>query len=181
MTSPNLPPKAVERMAAKDFKDFIVFDSHGHVVRAARAVGKKYVDPEYRTLGKNALWRQEGRSGAYRKVKANGEVFCETSNLTLPRHAQLRPGMDWDPIGALDPNVKQPATTSTADSGARLADIDAMGIDRALLYPTWFAEGFFLVRNPNVPHALPRAYNARDGERRDPGEVSMAIPGSGRL
>jgi predicted TIM-barrel fold metal-dependent hydrolase len=27
------------------------------------------------------------------------------------------------------------------------------------LYPTWFAEGFFLVRDPDVAHALARAYN----------------------
>jgi len=26
----------------------------------------------------------------------------------------------------------------------RLADMDAMGVDQSLLYPTWFAEGFFL-------------------------------------
>jgi hypothetical protein len=27
------------------------------------------------------------------------------------------------------------------------------------LYPTWFAEGFFLVRDPDVAYALARAYN----------------------
>src|SRR5437868_3837086 len=31
--------------------------------------------------------------------------------------------------------------------------------DQALLYPTWFAEGFFLVRDPDVAYALARAYN----------------------
>src|SRR5262249_59531142 len=34
-----------------------------------------------------------------------------------------------------------------------------MGIDQALLYPTWFAEGFHLVRDPDVAYALARAYN----------------------
>ena len=34
-----------------------------------------------------------------------------------------------------------------------------MGVDQALLYPTWFAEGFFLVRDPDVAYALARAYN----------------------
>ena len=37
--------------------------------------------------------------------------------------------------------------------------MDAMGIDRALLYPTWFAEGFHLVEDPDVSYALARAYN----------------------
>ena len=34
-----------------------------------------------------------------------------------------------------------------------------MGVDQSLLYPTWFAEGFFLVRDPDVAYALARAYN----------------------
>ena len=45
------------------------------------------------------------------------------------------------------------------DPQARLADMDAMGVDQALLYPTWFAEGFFLVHDPDVAYALARAYN----------------------
>ena len=42
---------------------------------------------------------------------------------------------------------------------ARLRDMDAMGVDQALLYPTWFAEGFPLVKDPDVAYALARAYN----------------------
>jgi len=37
--------------------------------------------------------------------------------------------------------------------------MDAMGVDQTLLYPTWFAEGFFLVRDPDVAYALARGYN----------------------
>jgi predicted TIM-barrel fold metal-dependent hydrolase len=37
--------------------------------------------------------------------------------------------------------------------------MDAMGVDQAFLYPTWFAEGFHLVENPDVAYALARAYN----------------------
>jgi len=137
-------------------KDFIVFDSDSHVVEPP-ALWEKYLDPEYRTLGKHALWRQEGRTGAYLKV--NGEMFRDKGNPNLPRHALWRPGMDWDAIGALDPDVKHPAAEGASDPHARLTDMDAMGVDRALLYPTWFAEGFFLVRDPDVAYALARAYN----------------------
>ena len=137
-------------------KDFVVFDSDSHVVELP-ALWEKYLDPEYRTLGKHALWRQEGRTGAYLKV--NGEMFRDTGNPNLPRHALWRPGMDWDAIGALDPDVKHPATEGAADPQARVADLDAMGIDQELLYPTWFAEGFFVVRDPDVAYALARAYN----------------------
>ena len=50
-------------------------------------------------------------------------------------------------------------TEGASNPQARLADMDAMGIDQAFLYPTWFAEGFFLVRDPDTAYALARAYN----------------------
>jgi predicted TIM-barrel fold metal-dependent hydrolase len=140
-------------MATKNFR---VFDTDSHVVEPA-ALWERYLEPEYRTLGKHALWRQEGRTSAYLKV--NGEIFRDRSNPNLPRHALWRPGMDWDAVGALDPRVRHPATEGASDPQARLADMDAMGVDQALLYPTWFAEGFFLVRDPDVAYALARAYN----------------------
>ena len=34
-----------------------------------------------------------------------------------------------------------------------------MGVDQAFLYPTWFAEGFHLIEDPDVAAALARAYN----------------------
>ena len=34
-----------------------------------------------------------------------------------------------------------------------------MGVNQSLLYPTWFGEGFFLVRDPDVAYASARAYN----------------------
>jgi uncharacterized protein len=137
-------------------KDFAVFDSDSHVVEPP-ALWEKYLDPEYRTLGKHALWRQEGRTGSYLKI--NGRIFRDTTNPNLPRHALWRPGMTWDAIGDLDPHIRHPATEGASDPEARLADTDAMGIDQTLLYPTWFAEGFPLVDDPDVAYALARAYN----------------------
>src|SRR3954463_2332780 len=126
-------------------KDFRVFDSDSHVVEPP-ALWDKYLDPEYRALGKHALWRQEGRTGAYLKV--NGEIFRDRDNPNLPRHTLWRPGMDWDAIGALDPDVRHPANPGASDPHSRLADMDAMGVDQTLLYPTWFAEGFFSGARP---------------------------------
>jgi hypothetical protein len=142
------------RETAMTTKDFVVLDADSHVVEPP-ALWEKYLDPEFRTLGKYALRRQEGRTGAYLKV--NGEIFRDTGNPNLPRHALWRPGMDWDAIGALDPDVKHSAIEGASDPQARLADLDTMGVDQALLYPTWFAEGFFLVRDPDVAYALARA------------------------
>ena len=137
-------------------KSFAVFDSDSHVVEPP-VLWEKHLDPEYRALGKHALWRQEGRTGSYLKI--NGEIFRDTGNPNLPRHALWRPGMTWDAIGELDPHTRHPMTEGASDPQTRLADMDAMGVDQTLLYPTWFAEGFFLVRDPDVAYALARAYN----------------------
>jgi predicted TIM-barrel fold metal-dependent hydrolase len=137
-------------------KDFPVFDSDSHVVEPP-AIWEKYLAPEYRALGRHALWRHEGSHGSYLKV--NGEICRDRSNPNLPRHALWRPGMTWDAIGELDPHTRHAMTEGATDPQARLADMDAMGVDQALLYPTWFAEGFFLVHDPDIAHALARAYN----------------------
>ena len=51
-------------------------------------------------------------------------------NPNLPRHALWRPGMTWDAIGELDATVRHPKTEGASDPTARLADMDAMGIDQ---------------------------------------------------
>jgi len=122
-------------------KDFAVFDADSHVVEPP-ALWEKYLEPEYRSLGRHALWRQEGRTVAYLKI--NGEIFRDKGHPNLPRHALWRPGMTWDAIGELDPHIRHKMTEGASGPQARLADMDAMGVDQSLLYPTWFAEGFFL-------------------------------------
>jgi len=137
-------------------KNFAVFDGDAHVVEP-RAVWEQYLDPEYRALGKHALWREDGKTGAYLKV--NGEIFRDTTNINLPRHALWRPGMTWESVGELDPDVRHAMNEGAWEPEARLRDMDAMGVDQTLLYPTWFAEGFHLVHDPDVAYALARAYN----------------------
>lgn len=137
-------------------KDFVVFDSDSHVVEP-RDVWEKYLEPEYRVLGKNALWREEGAFNSYLKI--NGRVFRDTANPNIPRHAIWKPGMTWDSVGELDPDTRHPMCEGASDPQARLQDMDAMGIDQTFIYPTWFAEGFHLVEDPDVAWALARAYN----------------------
>ncbi len=137
-------------------KPFPVFDSDSHVVEP-RELWEKYLEPEYLALGKHALWREEGAHGSYLKV--NGKMFRDTMNSNIPRHAIWRPGMTWDKVGELDPNHRHPMTEGASNPAARLKDMDAMGIDQAFLYPTWFAEGFHLIEDPDVAYALARAYN----------------------
>ena len=137
-------------------KRFTVLDSDSHVVEPPE-VWEKYLEPDYRVLGKHALWREDGRINSYLKV--NGQIFRDAGNSNIPRHAIWRPGMTWDSIGELDPNARHPANEGAWNPEARLKDMDAMGIDQAFLYPTWFAEGFHLVEDPDVAYALARAYN----------------------
>jgi predicted TIM-barrel fold metal-dependent hydrolase len=137
-------------------KSFVVFDSDSHVVEPPE-VWTTYLEPEYRTLGKHALWREEGKLTSYLKV--NGKMYRDSMNSNIPRHAIWRPGLTWDQIGELDPGMRHPMTMGASNPEARLKDMDAMGVDQALLYPTWFAEGFHLVEDPDVAYALARAYN----------------------
>ena len=103
------------------------------------------------------LWREDGKTSAYLKI--NGEICRDTTNINLPRHALWRPGMTWESVGELDPDVRHAMNEGAWEPQARLRDMDAMGVDQALLYPTWFAEGFHLVHDPDVAYALARAYN----------------------
>jgi predicted TIM-barrel fold metal-dependent hydrolase len=137
-------------------KQFPVFDADSHVVEPAE-LWTKYLEPEYRTLGKHALWRQEGELGSYLKV--NGEVVRDSMNSNIPRHAIWKPGMTWDKVGELDPKVRHPMSEGASNPKARLRDMDEMGVDQAFLYPTWFAEGFHLIKDPDVAYAMARAYN----------------------
>ena len=135
---------------------FPVFDANSHVVESAD-IWHTYLEPEYRALGKFSLWREEGEYDAYLKI--NGEVFRDQTNPNIPRHAIWRPGMSWEQIGELDPDTRHAMTEGASDPQARLRDMDAMGVDQSLLYPTWFAEGFPLVKDPDSASALARAYN----------------------
>ncbi len=137
-------------------KRFAVFDADSHVVEP-KAVWEEYLEPEYRTLGKHALWREEGEYNSYLKV--NGKMFRDTMNCNIPRHAIWKPGMTWDQVGDLDPNTRHAANAGASDPQSRLKDMNAMGVDQAFLYPTWFAEGFHLIEDPDVAYALARAYN----------------------
>ncbi len=135
---------------------FTVFDSDSHVVEPSD-VWTKYLDPEYRILGKFALWREEGKFGSYLKI--NGKIFRDIGNPNIPRHAIWSPELTWRKIGELDPGVRRAMAKGAYIAQERLRDMDRLGVDQALLYPTWFAEGFHLVEDPDVAYALARAYN----------------------
>jgi len=111
-------------------KQFAVFDGDSHVVEPAE-LWTKYLDAEFRTFGKTALWREDGKLGSYLKV--NGKMFRDTMNSNIPRHAIYKPGMTWEQVGELDADKRHAPSPGASNAEARLKDMDAMGVDQALL------------------------------------------------
>ena len=74
-------------------KRFTVFDGDSHVLEP-RDIWEKYLDPEYLTLGKFALWREESEFGSYTVV--NGKPVRDVPNNNIPLPALWRPGTPWE-------------------------------------------------------------------------------------
>ncbi|MFI5053822.1 MAG: amidohydrolase family protein [Acidimicrobiia bacterium] len=92
-------------------------------------------------------------------VTVNGLAAKPMNRTKLVRQAIWRPGMTPDSIGRLDPDVFTPLNPGADDVPARLADMDAMGIGQAVLYPTLFLEYLPEVEDPEAAAILARAYN----------------------
>src|SRR3974390_2060817 len=83
-------------------------------------------------------------------------VVADTEVLAVPLGTLARPESTFD-----DPSAFRPlshAAPGVADPVARLADMDAEGIDQAVLYPT-IGLYFSVVPAPSAADALARAYN----------------------
>ena len=139
-----------------DAKSFPVVDADSHVIEPV-AVWDEYLDPEYRVMARSSFWHKVDEVGPHTIL--NGRPVPELPTVNIPRHAVWRPGMTPQDIGALDPKQVHPINPGATDAKQRLADMDAMGVDQALLFPTLFAEYFPVVENPDVAYALTRAYN----------------------
>ena len=138
-------------------KDFPVIDVDSHILEPA-AIWDEYVPPDYRALARSSFWYEFADQGPD-TVVLNGSPASPMRRTGINRLAIYRPGMTPAEIGALDPRQVHPRTPGAQDAQARLRDMDAMGVDQALLMPTLFAEYFPIVENPDVAAVLARAYN----------------------
>jgi predicted TIM-barrel fold metal-dependent hydrolase len=138
-------------------KTFEVIDVDSRVLEPA-AVWTEYLAPDYRVPARSAFWHEVGPAGVATAI-LNGRPAPPLARRGLPRYALWRPGLTPDAIGALDPRQPHPPAPGASDPQARLADMDAMGVDRALLFPTLFNEYFPVVENPDVARSLATAYN----------------------
>jgi predicted TIM-barrel fold metal-dependent hydrolase len=134
-----------------------VVDVDTHVLEPA-AVWERYLDADYRIPARSVFWHHVDGAGLEVTV-VNGASVRPMSPGGINRQAIWRPGMTPDAIGALDPHAGHPVSPGASDAEARLADMDAMGVDCHVLFPTLFAEHLPVVVNPDVAAALARAYN----------------------
>ncbi|HSS11622.1 MAG TPA: amidohydrolase family protein [Acidimicrobiales bacterium] len=134
-----------------------VIDVDSHVYETPE-IWDRYVPSEYRGMARSAFYHEVDQDGN-RLTILNGTLGRDLNRSRLVRQAIWRPGMTVDTIGQLDPDVFVALNPGATDPTARLADMDAMGIDQAVLFPTLFAEYLPLVENPDAAAILARGYN----------------------
>jgi predicted TIM-barrel fold metal-dependent hydrolase len=138
-------------------KDFVVVDCDGHIFEPPE-VWSEYVEPAHRDVVRRSLWREDTPGGwegwlngePHLHREANGSFFgaIMTPGTDKAKLATLRMAKDPYDIapGSYDPNL-------------RLRDMDAMGIDQAVLLPTFCGMWFTAIEDPLGASALARAYN----------------------
>ncbi len=134
-----------------------VIDVDSHVWEPAE-IWTRWLEPDYRVAARSAFLHEVDDDGIETTI-LNGRRVRSLNRSGINRHACWRPGTTPEQIGRLDPELQHPITPGAQDPSARLEDMDAMGVERALLFPTLFAEYFPLIENPDVAWALARAYN----------------------
>src|SRR4029434_3138711 len=144
-------------MAMSVRKDFPVFDCDSHVVEPP-SVWDEYVPSKSRAWIKTQFCFHIDSDILY----INGRVVPaarERSNAAEVGWAR------WDKkeVGKLTPGTaawqeKFGRLLGCRDPHARLNDMDALGTDQVMLFPTWFVR-LALVRNAEAAAVLARAYN----------------------
>ena len=147
-----MPGSVPERHAGSFTVDV---DSH---VYEPPEIWDRYVPADLRGIAKSAFFHEVDDQGN-RLTIVNGVPGRELNRSRLVRQAIWKPGMTVDDIGALDPDVHVPLNPGASNPQARLADMNAMGVDQAVVFPTLFNEYLPLVQNPQAAAALTQGYN----------------------
>jgi predicted TIM-barrel fold metal-dependent hydrolase len=158
-------------------KGFAVFDCDAHVNDPVE-IWTKYVEPEYRDLVRQAYWNDG--SGA---ALLNGQLSVFGGHFPAARTAKkIHPMTTAGPgringitIGGPGVNKKvqrrlqrMALTQEQAayvdhqgayDAGARVRELDLMGIDQVLVIPTMLVNAFPFIRSAEGAYGLARAYN----------------------
>src|SRR5437016_9171586 len=149
-----MPGREAEMTATKTFP---IFDCDSHIVEPPE-IWDEYVPANVRTWAKTQFHFHtdsdtlliNGRAVPASRERANA------AEVGWPR---------WDKkeIGALTPGTpewqrKFGRLLGCRDPHARLKDMDAIGTDQVMLFPTWFVR-LALLRDPGAAAVLARAYN----------------------
>lgn len=140
---------------AKNGIRVVDIDSH---VYEPKDIWDRYIPAEDRAVARSAFFHGLDDEGNAVTV-LNGKPAHELNRTKIVRQAIWRPGMTPEQIGALDPEAAHPLNLGAWDPTQRVTDLDALGIDRQVLFPTLFAEYFPIVENPEAAAILARAYN----------------------
>jgi predicted TIM-barrel fold metal-dependent hydrolase len=134
-----------------------VVDVDSHVYEP-EAIWLDYVPAGDRERVRKAFWSRIDEDGSVATV-LNGQPAKGLNRSKLIRQAIWRPGLTLDDIGGMDPNVAHPINPGAWDPAARLADMDTLGIDRAVVYPTLLNEYLPQIVDRDAAVVLCRAYN----------------------
>jgi predicted TIM-barrel fold metal-dependent hydrolase len=138
-------------------KRIAVLDADSHVFEPAE-IWTQYMEPEYRVAARSAFYFSQDADGLC-TVILNGAPAAAIDSGRLNRRAIWRPGMSPEEIGRIDPAKPYPINPGAQNASSRLKDMDEIGVDKALLFPTLFAEYLPAVANPDLAYAFSRAYN----------------------
>ena len=134
-----------------------VFDCDTHVWEPP-AVWDDFLDPAHRDSAR-AAFRYTLDATGEATVMLNGQSAAPLGSSRLVRQAIWRPDLTGEAIAALDPRRFHPLNAGAYDPQTRLADMDALGVERSLLFPTLFAEYLPAVDDADLAYLLARAYN----------------------
>ncbi len=134
-----------------------VVDVDSHVYEPA-AIWDEYVPASDRDRVRRAFSSDLDQDGTV-TTTLNGDPAKNLNRTKIIRQAIWRPGLTIDDIGNLDPTVAHPLNPGAWDPAARVVDMDALGVDRAVVYPTLINEYLPQIADRDAATVLCRAYN----------------------
>lgn len=135
--------------------EIVDVDSHVH---EPSAIWDDYVPSADRERVRAAFSADTAADGTV-TTTLNGRPATGLNRSKLNRQAVWRPGMTIDHIGGIDPSVGVEPNPGAWDAAARVADMDAMGVDRAVVHPTLLNEYLPQIEDKDAAAILCRAYN----------------------
>ncbi len=162
-------------------KDFPVFDCDAHI-NDPLEIWDWYVEPEYRGAVQQSYWNTPGRAILNGRMLVSGGHDTPRDLITINGITIGGPGADKRVQRRLMRMRLTPEQCHYLDhrgayeAGARVKELDVMGIDQVLVIPTMMVNYFPFIENVDGAYGLARAYNnwVRDWCATAPGRLFPA-------